>query len=352
MHNHFAVKFLALVLTVLLLCTCAVTGIGILALNESGLYRQSVEEAYLEQLRQYAQDYGTDILNRSLSQDLGGADPQMTEAFYGPDRDYSVFRWNRVGYILRDETGQAIEYRELPQGEQPKLRFSIPAEGTYLKIHGIAEPEEDSTVPAPADESPERSYAIVAREYMILDSIPAGGAEVHSIALSYSDSSEGISSPEGLGTLIRNPEGRAVFTGSGTLLELSDRAVTHVVFENRELGVIYEASCLTGVGIFYDDGTGNTVFEALVAAPQSQDSGEDAFSQESRPGAGDTASTGSFPTTIRSPAGKLWLITPWNPCRNTPWRWFWRTMPSGTSTAGCFCGCSTPMRTGCCRCWA
>ena len=268
MHNHFAVKFLALLLTVLLLCTCAVTGIGILALNETGLYRQSVEEAYLEYIRGHAQSYGDNILHHSLSQDLGGATPEMTEAFYGSFHYYGVFNWGKVGYTLRDESGQVIEYREMPGGEKAALRFSIPATGTYLKIHDTVTPDEYEATVAAQDRNSGRGYAIVAQEYMILDTIPPEGAEIHNVSVSYIDSSEGVSSPESLGTLRRNAEGRAVFTGNGELLEPSDRTVTHILFENNDLGILYEASCPTGVGVLYDDGTGNTVFEALVAGPQ------------------------------------------------------------------------------------
>ena len=273
MHNHFAVKFVALLLTVLLICTCAVTGLGILALNETGLYRRSVEEAYLEYLRSHAQLYGDNILQHSLSQDLGGATPEMTESFYGGYLNSPAFRWDRVGYTLRDDTGQVIEFREMPGGEKAALRFSIPATGTYLKIHDTVTPDEYEATVAAQDRNSGRGYAIVAQEYMILDTIPPEGAEIHNVSVSYSDSSEGVSSPESLGTLRHNTEGRAVFTGNGELLEPSDRTVTHILFENNDLGILYEASCPTGVGVLYDDGTGNTVFEALVAGPQFADRG-------------------------------------------------------------------------------
>ena len=162
MHNHFLLKTLALVLAMVLICTAAVSGFGILALNETGLYRQSVEDAYLEHIRSLAQSYGNHVLYHELSQELGGATRHMTESYYGSSYYYGAFRWGKVGYIIRNEVGEVISDNGLRDGETMKNRFIFPASGNYLKIHDIISVREDETfldgesaeasVPAPVPE--------------------------------------------------------------------------------------------------------------------------------------------------------------------------------------------------------
>ena len=209
MRNHFLLKFVALVLTMVLLCAAAVSGLGILALNETGLYRHSVEEAYLQYVRSHAQAFGDNALYHHLSRELGGATRAMTESYYGSFYYYGTFNWGKVGYTIRDEAGQEVSTQLLSDGETAKTRFTFPAEGNYLKIHETI-PAQEFDAPQ-ATLSPERSYAVVEQEHLVFDGVPAEGAVVHNISISYPDSSEGVSSPEGLGVLSHDMEGRVTF---------------------------------------------------------------------------------------------------------------------------------------------
>ena len=266
MRNHFLLKGLALVLTMVVLCTALVTGLGILALNETGLYRQSVEEAYLEHVRGHAQSYADNVLRHYLSQELGGASRQMTENYYGSYHYYGVFNWGKVGYTIRSEAGEAISESGLWDGETVKTRFIFPAAGTYLKVHETI-PAQEFDAPQ-ATLSPERSYAVVEQEHLVYDGVPAEGAEIHRISISYPDASEGISSVDSLGRIFHTDDGRVRFEAEESgLWELDHgQQIIHILFENDTLGVVYEASCPGGVGVMYfapDDFS----FEASVVSP-------------------------------------------------------------------------------------
>ena len=101
------------------------------------------------------------------------------------------------------------------------------------------------------------------------DAVPPEGAVVTNISVGYDDSSEGVGSPEGLGTISHNDAGNVVFRGqTDGILDVSRRSeITSIRFENETMGLLCEIVNPEGVGLLYTDAEGTLFFQSNGVNP-------------------------------------------------------------------------------------
>ena len=105
-------------------------------------------------------------------------------------------------------------------------------------------------------------------DYTAYDAIPAAGATVTALVVSYdkpqseSAGSEGVSSPELIGTLYHDSQGNARFQSKDALpLEIPQGSIiTGITFVDGNDTLIFEASCPSGVGFVEYDAQGRMSF--------------------------------------------------------------------------------------------
>jgi len=109
-------------------------------------------------------------------------------------------------------------------------------------------------------------------EYTAYDAIPTQGVTVTSMNVSYGNraegtiGSEGISSPDLIGTLFHDHRGNAEFHSTEPMtMDIPENfVITHITFADAQQNCIFEASCPDGVGSLINDENGYLVFRGTM----------------------------------------------------------------------------------------
>ena len=254
-------KFLAILLCAAMLFAAAVSGFAIFALNEAGLYRQSYADAYDAYRGSILQNAADNIVARYAAQELGGLNEQMLDDYFGGNWHLSQFTFGKMGYVLTDEAGNALDNHAMTGNHPEESRIKVHTSPvTYPEIKQALTLEEWNILNG--EVKPKAEPYIAVGEASFYDAVPPEGATVNNITVSYGDSSEGVGSPDGLGTIFHNANGHVEFRADmDGILDVSRRSeLTAIRFENEELGLLCEISGPNGVGLLYTPAGGYPIF--------------------------------------------------------------------------------------------
>jgi len=264
LKNHIVFKFLAILLCAAMLLTGLAGAVGIFALNETGLYYRTFDEAYGDYLERELEQAGQEIAQRYAAQELGGLSYRMQDAYFG---SYSFlessFSYGRMGYQLKDPQGNVLQSRDLNAAYPAAQRHTV-------RIDAVPYPRAVEVKPFQVQQTePVVTYAPEAGGAMVYDMVPLEGITVDRITVSYSDSSEGLHSPGGAGTLWHDSEGRVVFQSSDPwMLDVQAMSIIAISFDSDTHGRLFEASDPNGVGEMYYDEDGFVVFRSAWGNPE------------------------------------------------------------------------------------
>ena len=261
MKYSAALKFLAIALCAAMLVGVLASGFAIFCLNEAGLYRQSYTDAYDAYRGSILQNAADNIASRYAAQELGGLNDEMIDDYFGGNWHISQFAFGKMAYLLQDEAGNALQNYTMT-GDHPQLQVIkvITAPMEYPKVERTMTMEQWNALNANA--APKAEPYIAMGENSFYDAVPPEGATVTHITVSYGDSSEGVGSPGGLGTIFHNATGHVEFQADmDGVLDVSRRSeLTAIRFENEELGLLCEITGPRGVGILYTPEGGYPIF--------------------------------------------------------------------------------------------
>ena len=302
MKNHIAFKFLAVLLCALLLLCTVVASMGVFALNESGLYQRSFADAYGAYRDDILQMAADAFAARYAATELGGLSEQMVNGYFGSNWQMSRFAFGKMGYTLMDDEGSVLQtYSQTghyPNSETVRIQTR---EGQYPKVVRTLTAEQWNAENAPVEttEVTVPPYVEVVNT-VFYDAVPPDGAMVTNISVGYGDSSEGVGSPAGLGTISHNDGGNVEFRGeTDGILDVSRRnEITSIRFESETLGLLCEIVNPEGVGLLYTDPDGTLIFQSNGVNPDSTeavatDSTGPAETEESREGSKSSRMVGS-----------------------------------------------------------
>ena len=248
MKNHIVFKFIAIVLCAASLLGAVGSGLGIFAMSEMGLYDRSVDEAYQTYVEGYVDSLAIQIVERYAAMNLGGANSQLADAYYGSYWSSSSFDMGRVGYTIWDENGNAVQEQTLYEGYPVAQEFIFDTtdgySGSYIRI--VSETPQSDISP----ELPEPVITNIGEDY-VYNAIPEEGVDVYFLDIGYEDGEEyGIASPdESLGTIFRLGDGSVMFRSVNTVgdSDMMDRYPVFIRFQTIDGQLIYEASSPNGV---------------------------------------------------------------------------------------------------------
>lgn len=121
MKYHISVKFIAILLATVLLSISVCSAIGIIGLVGMGLYENTVEEKYEDQLVNNCHGLAVELAHRYASLKLGGMPDSYLEFYWSYDW-VSQFRDGYYFYTIRDYDGNMLE---------STLTGSLPGAKTY-----------------------------------------------------------------------------------------------------------------------------------------------------------------------------------------------------------------------------
>ena len=246
MRNHIVFKFLAIVLCAAALLSAVAGGVGIFVMTESGLYEKTADELYHEQLESYALNYAINRWEMYASQNLGGANENLAEAFYQDWYRYNIFRPDRVGYTIRDAEGNAVLEDHLSEGVPAKYTYTFSADYSFLKVlseepyvEEIPWETMEATVPTERDDG-----------IYVYDAIPGNGmVKVYFMEIGFADgSSVGLENGESFGLLRKNSDGMVEMLPTVDMgdIDLSAYPV-EIAFYDENHTCLYQASNPHGV---------------------------------------------------------------------------------------------------------
>jgi len=136
-------------------------------------------------------------------------------------------------------------------------------DGAFYKLHLPA-----GTVTATAP----MGITFTSGSFESYDAIPAAGATVSMMNVTYGTAaegamgSEGVSSPDLIGTVYHDPAGNVRFqsTDPMTMDIPEDALILHITFQNAREQVLYEAECPEGVGYLQYDENGHLMFQGTM----------------------------------------------------------------------------------------
>ena len=109
MKHHIAVKFIAVFLASLALFAAVASGFGITALTALGLYENSVDSLYQENMRSLRQNFAVNLVHRYASLHLGELPEDYLNQYYGTHWLYDTFEYGYYFYTIKDENGNVVE---------------------------------------------------------------------------------------------------------------------------------------------------------------------------------------------------------------------------------------------------
>ena len=259
MKNHIVFKFIAILLCAASLMGAVGGALGILALTERGLYRQSVEEAYDDFVETHASALAAEIAERYASMNLGGANSQLADSIHGNYWSDQFFYMNRISYTIFDSTGAELQSQQME--DTPVSHFSFPL-GSIRYIRVLSETPEDIYNQKNLPEIPQGVTTQIGDDY-VYNAIPENGAEVYFIQVQFADGSGwGVGSPdEPMGFLTQYGDGTVEFLPTDDYGPMEDAVVTGIQFLDRNNTSIYEAYSPSGVLAAYgwQENTGFTL---------------------------------------------------------------------------------------------
>ena len=254
MKHHVLTKTVALLLCALFLLGAVGSAAGILVMAEMNLYSRSFQDAWDENVEQWADGLAYNVGHRYASGALGGCNTQFLDQEVGTNGYYDVFDMSRVGYAVKDADGEVLQRQPLDPGTTPEYSFTFPFRGSYMRLVEEMTQQEweqqqmaDSEVPLPTD-----------GEAYLYDAVPSQGAEVYNMTVTFLDgNSEGVGSDEAFGYLHYDDSNSLYcrFYQEDLVEEIIPATVTHIVFRDAQNTVLFEAMDPAGVGkLWYQKG--------------------------------------------------------------------------------------------------
>ncbi len=227
-------KFIAVILCAATLLGAVGSATGIVFLTELG--GKSVEEQYQQHLRNQALNYGLNVVQTAVSEDVGGAPRQVIEQHYGGNWENRYFDWTRVGYTLYDSKGDVVEeYAMIDDSLGVAYEFELPVGGQYIQLIS-AEPYEEVY--------PQATEPVLMDGTQVTVMPAQGGTAVHSIIVDYTDGSQQEWHYDGTqkGVLEYDGGNTVTFLSNVGELPMGDGWYpNHILFADNGGNIIYEA---------------------------------------------------------------------------------------------------------------
>ena len=134
MKHHVLTKTVALLLCALFLLGAVGSAAGILVMAEMNLYSRSYQDAWDENVEQWADGLAYNVGHRYASGALGGCNTQFLDQELGTGGYYDVFDMSRVGYAVKDAQGEVLQRQPLDPGTTPEYTFTFPFRGSYMRL--------------------------------------------------------------------------------------------------------------------------------------------------------------------------------------------------------------------------
>ena len=249
MKNHIIFKFIAFLLCAASLLGAVGSAAGILVLTHADLYNKTVDQVVAEKVRNDGENYADILALRHASANLGGCPEQMISQSYTAYGFKNSYDPNYYGYSVMDAEGNVVAsyneslkdtadiYTYQPTGQYMYLVSAIPMSEKY-----------------PAEESP---TLLSDGESYVMDAIPQEGTVVvQGLTITYSNSSEGIAAPDGLGVLYRQDNGDIYFEAFEPLTfseDLRHYSITQISFQDMSGEIVFEAAGTSVAEPVYDD---------------------------------------------------------------------------------------------------
>ena len=266
MRYNIAFKFLAVALCAFLLLTVLVSGFGIVALLEEGLFDKTVAELREEKIQNSGLGFASQVATHYADSRLGLWPEELEEPdwLYGVWGEYGdwffgVFNPEKAAYTLKDAGGNVLEQAGAETLENSAV-FTFPVSGSYkhvLSVEPKQEPEETAGAP----------------EYF-----PEDGALVYEVTFSFRSelagdgtiSTSGVGDP--IGRLARNEAGVLFLSMErfvqGNLPE--DSVITALELLDEDGTVLYRAEDQAGVGEFVSSDEMTDVFRIGPVAEEGE----------------------------------------------------------------------------------
>ena len=260
MKHGIFMKGIALLLCVVSLLGIVGTGLGIWVLTEGELYNRTVDQMLQEQIQTQGQSLAQSLASRYASTTLGGASGQLTSERF-PIHYYGILGSN-YGYAILDAEGNLLDSLGSQDTEQGSVyRFSV--SGQYL--HQVSLMTEGEKYPAYQSDPSASGKATMSEGLYLYDDVPAEGAVVTNLMVTFADGSNFNYGSEALGSVYYARDGFLVCRIMDPYLALPvNTTVTDLILVSNG-GLVYEANSLTGVGYFTQDAQGSgLVFRSTV----------------------------------------------------------------------------------------
>ncbi len=252
MKYNIALKFIAIALCAAALLGMVVSGGGIFVLMEMNLYNKTVDEVVEERNQIDGENFARELALSYASRELGGCPQDMVDNFASTSWFYGNYNDQYWGYALKDAEGNVLESQNAEV--EGAAAYTFPVSGQYRYLVNIRPKSEDPSA-GMMDLEPGGTY----------DYIPAEGANVASLSITYMDgSTTNVNYRESLGFIYHRDDGSVGFWSTQGELpydQLGD--VSSVTFLDRNGDVLYAASQEDeAVGTFYLDNNGRVAFRS------------------------------------------------------------------------------------------
>ena len=248
MRNHIVFKFIAVLLCAASLLGVVAGGIGVFSLTGMDLYDKTVEQVYQERILELGRNFSDQLALEVASRNLGGFSDSMLESVTEVSgvRYRNEFAPEGLGYSLRDFEGRILARQELKDAENA-VTFQFDVSGQYMHLVEVI-PHEDRQPAEPHQNA-------MAADAVLVNEIPAEGAAVYELQISFPDSSIGGSGGY-FGTVFCNREGIVILRCPGWGNDETESLVTAISLYDAAGNLIYEASAGEGIGriTYMEDG--------------------------------------------------------------------------------------------------
>ena len=163
-----------------------------------------------------------------------------------------------VNHILLEDAAGNVVY----EASDRNVIQGMEMDGNFLRLHL---PVGQVTETAPA------GISFTSGDYTSYDAIPVQGTTVAQMNVTYGDEtgdagSEGVASPDLIGTLFHDYQGNAEFHSTEPMtMDIPENSIlTRITFMDGEGNVIFEAACPGGVGKLHNDENGYLVFRGTM----------------------------------------------------------------------------------------
>ena len=199
MKYNIALKFIAIALCAAALLGMVVSGGGIFVLMEMNLYNKTVDEVVEERNQIDGENFARELALSYASRELGGCPQDMVDNFASTSWFYGNYNDQYWGYALKDAEGNVLESQNAEV--EGAAAYTFPVTGQYRYLVNIRPKSEDPSA-GMMDLEPGGTY----------DYIPAEGANVASLSITYMDgSTTNVNYRESLGFIYHRDDGSVGF---------------------------------------------------------------------------------------------------------------------------------------------